>query len=83
MLNLSPLDVTLLVGMGILFLAGLGLGLLWLRHVIAQMEDATAALEILHEHPDLLQGTNWESWTGSVDMPPIHPAAAPRSIGHV
>jgi hypothetical protein len=82
MLNLSLLDVTLLIGMCALFLLGMAVALVLLRRVIAQVEDATATLEILQEHPDLLRGARWELWTGSVSLPAGRPPAHPRPIGH-
>ena len=82
MSQFSTLDVSLLIGMCTLVLLGVALALVWLRRVIAQMEDAAATVEILREHPDLLQGSRWEVWTGSVSLPAGHPTAHRALIGH-
>ncbi len=82
MVHVSSLDLAVLIGVCAVFVLGMALAMLWLRRVIAQMEDATAALEILHEHPDLLQSGRWEPWTGGMSLPPMVSGRHPRLIGH-
>ena len=66
MLNESTLDLTLLIGMCSVFGIGTALGLVWLRRVISEMEDATAALVHLGRYPRPTAAGRSLPWTGNV-----------------
>ena len=65
---LSIVDLTLLAGFCTLLFVGAILSLLVLRVSLIRLEDATAAYEILHEHPDLVREQQWSAWTDSVGL---------------
>ena len=70
MTPLSIVDLTLLAGFCTLLFAGAILSLLVLRVSLIRLEDATAAYEILREHPDLVREQQWNAWTDSVSLTP-------------